>query len=95
MPVLYARDVPEDVVDALKERAAAREMSMFAYVVEELSRIAARPTNADVRALARIVSRVSRLAVAETNLLELNINPVFVLEEGKGAVAADALVVKA
>ena len=49
----------------------------------------------DVRALARIVSRVSRLAVAETELLELDINPVFVLEEGKGAVAADALVVKA
>ena len=48
----------------------------------------------DVRALARIVSRVSRLAVAETELLELDINPVFVLEEGKGAVAADALVVK-
>ena len=49
----------------------------------------------DVRALARIVSRVSQLAVAETTLLELDINPVFVLEEGKGAVAADALVVKA
>ena len=48
MPVLYARDVPEDVVDALKERAAARGMSMSAYVVEELSRIAARPTNADL-----------------------------------------------
>ena len=48
MPVLYARDVPEDVVDALKERAAARGMSVSAYVVEELSRIAARPTNADI-----------------------------------------------
>ena len=49
----------------------------------------------DIRALARIVSRVSQLAVAETSLLELDINPVFVLEEGRGAVAADALVVKA
>ena len=49
----------------------------------------------DIRALASIVSRVSRLAAIETNLLELDINPVFVLEEGKGAVAADALVVKA
>ncbi|RRD64771.1 acetate--CoA ligase family protein [Fretibacterium sp. OH1220_COT-178] len=49
----------------------------------------------DIRALARIVSRVSQLAVTETGLLELDINPVFVLEEGKGAVAADALVVKA
>ncbi len=49
----------------------------------------------DIRALASIVSRVSRLASIETDLLELDINPVFVLEEGKGAVAADALVVKA
>lgn len=49
----------------------------------------------DIRALASIVSRVSRLAAIETDLLELDINPVFVLEEGKGAVAADALVVKA
>ena len=49
----------------------------------------------DIRALAGIVSRVSRLAAIETDLLELDINPVFVLEEGKGAVAADALVVKA
>ena len=37
MPVFYAWDVPEDVVDALKERAAARGMSMSAYVVEEIA----------------------------------------------------------
>ena len=70
MPVLYARDVPEDVVDALKERAAARGMSMSAYVVEELSRIAARPTNADIVARLRALDR-SRGATREDILDEL------------------------
>ena len=64
MPVLYARDVPEDVVDALKERAAARGMSMSAYVVEELSRSASRPTNADIVARLRALYR-SRGATRE------------------------------
>jgi len=45
----------------------------------------------DIRALASIVSRVSRLATIETDLLELDINPVFVLEEGKGAVAGTTM----
>lgn len=71
MPVLYARDVPEDVVDALKERAAARGMSMSAYVVEELSRIAARPTNADIVARLHALDR-SRGATREDILDELH-----------------------
>ena len=70
MPVLYARDVPEDVVDALKERAAARGMSMSAYVVEELSRVVARPTNADIVARLRALDR-SRGATREDILDEL------------------------
>ena len=71
MPVLYARDVPEDVVDALKERAAARGMSMSAYVVEELSRVVARPTNADIVARLRALVR-SRGATREDILDELH-----------------------
>lgn len=71
MPVLYARDVPEDVVDALKERAAARGMSMSAYVVEELSRIVARPTNADIVARLRALDR-SQGATREDILDELH-----------------------
>lgn len=70
MPVLYARDVPEDVVDALKERAAARGMSVSAYVVEELSRVVARPTNADIVARLRALDR-SRGATREDILDEL------------------------
>ena len=71
MPVLYARDVPEDVVDALKERAAARGMSMSAYVVEELSRVVARPTNADIVARLRALD-CSRGATREDILDELH-----------------------
>ena len=71
MPVLYARDVPEDVVDALKERAAARGMSMSAYVVEELSRVVARPTNADIVARLRALDR-SRGVTREDILDELH-----------------------
>lgn len=71
MPVLYARDVPEDVVDALKERAAARGMSMSAYVVEELSRVVARPTNADIVARLRALDR-SQGATREDILDELH-----------------------
>lgn len=48
----------------------------------------------DVYALAKIVSQVSQLACVEENLLELDINPVFVMPEGEGAVAADALVIR-
>lgn len=48
MSTLYVRDVPPEVSKALKERAAAEGKSLSAYVVSELSRIAARPTNAEV-----------------------------------------------
>lgn len=48
----------------------------------------------DTAALARIVSQVSKLACVEPDLLELDINPVFVMPEGQGAVAADALIVR-
>ncbi|WP_041459400.1 acetate--CoA ligase family protein [Aminobacterium colombiense] len=48
----------------------------------------------DVYALAKIVSQVSQRACAEEKLLELDINPVFVMPEGEGAVAADALVIR-
>ncbi|WP_286933215.1 MULTISPECIES: acetate--CoA ligase family protein [Aminobacterium] len=48
----------------------------------------------DVEALAKIVSKVSQLACIEEDLLELDINPVFVMPEGEGAIAADALVIR-
>jgi len=53
MKTLYVRDVPDDVVETLKERAAAEGRSLSAYVATELTRIAARPTNAEVVARLR------------------------------------------
>lgn len=48
----------------------------------------------DIAALAEAVAAVSRMACAEPDLLELDVNPLFVLPEGRGVVAADALVVR-
>ena len=48
----------------------------------------------DVEALAELVARVSRIAAAEPDLGELDLNPVFVGYAGQGAVAADALVLR-
>lgn len=48
----------------------------------------------DVRALSRVVADVSRLAhELGQSLVELDINPLFVLEEGKGVKVGDALLV--
>ena len=55
MTTLYIREIPESVAVTLKERAAAQGMSLSAYVGAELTRIAARPTNAEV--VARLRSR--------------------------------------
>jgi succinyl-CoA synthetase beta subunit len=48
----------------------------------------------DIAALARLLRIVSEFACAEPDLLELDINPVFVRAEGEGVVAADALVLR-
>ena len=48
MTTLYIRDVSDSVAETLKERAAAAGMSLSSYVANELSRIAERPTNAEI-----------------------------------------------
>lgn len=48
----------------------------------------------DIEALASLVESVSRMVLNEPDLLELDVNPVMVLEEGHGAVAVDALVIR-
>jgi plasmid stability protein len=48
MSTLYVRDVPPAVVETLKERAAAEGKSLSAHIAAELTRIASRPTNAEV-----------------------------------------------
>lgn len=53
MATLYIREVPEQVAQTLKERAAAQGTSLSAYVGAELARIAARPTNEEIAARLR------------------------------------------
>lgn len=48
MATLYIREVPEQVAQTMKERAAAQGTSLSAYVGAELARIAARPTNEEI-----------------------------------------------
>ena len=48
MATLYIRDVPDDVADELKARAAAEGVSLSAYVAAQLSRVASRPTNEQI-----------------------------------------------
>ncbi len=55
MTTLYIRDVSDEVAHTLKDRAAAEGKSLSAYVAGELSRIAARPTNAEI--VARLKAR--------------------------------------
>lgn len=57
MSTLYIRDVPEDVTETLKQRAADEGKSLSAYVAAELVRIASRPTNAQVVARLKARSR--------------------------------------
>lgn len=59
MTTLYIRDVPEEVAEKLKERAAAEGQSLSAYVGLELARIAARPTNTEIVARLRARDRSS------------------------------------
>lgn len=48
MATLYIRDVSDQVVGTLKERAAAQGQSLSAYVSAQLATLAARPTNAEI-----------------------------------------------
>lgn len=48
MTTLYIREVPEDVAETLKQRAAAQNQSLSAYVNAQLAVIAARPSNAEI-----------------------------------------------
>jgi antitoxin FitA len=55
MALIQIRDVPEPVRDELARKAAAAGQSMQAYLLGELSRLAQRPTMAEIvkRAQAR------------------------------------------
>jgi hypothetical protein len=55
MPLIQIRDVPESVRDELAKKAAAAGQSMQAYLLGELSKLAERPSMAEIvrRAQAR------------------------------------------
>lgn len=48
MALVQIRDVPEDVVEALKAQAAERGMTLAGYLRTELKRMAGKPTNAEI-----------------------------------------------
>ena len=48
MPLVQIRDVPDEVLNALKVRAAERGLTLAAYLRTELERLATRPTNAEI-----------------------------------------------
>lgn len=67
MATIYLRDVPDDVADALKERAAGEGRSLSAYLGAELAKIAARPTNAEI--VARLRARERREGPSEDDIV--------------------------
>ena len=48
MPLIQVRDVPEATLNALKARAAERGLTLTAYLRLELTKLAAKPTNAEI-----------------------------------------------
>lgn len=48
MSLVPIRDAPEEALNALKNRAAERGLTLAAYLRAELDRLAARPTNAEI-----------------------------------------------
>ncbi|MFI7701156.1 hypothetical protein [Nonomuraea sp. NPDC049480] len=63
--IIYIRDVDDDVIETLKQRAVEARMSLSAYAGQQLAMIARRPSNADVirRARQRGAARRERGAV--------------------------------
>src|SRR5690554_945800 len=70
----------------------AREMVGEVKAFEALAGYRGRPCG-DLNAIAEAIVKLSQLAVSETHMIaEAEINPLMVMEEGKGALAVDALV---
>lgn len=65
MTTLYIRDVPEEVAQVLRGRAAAEGKSLSTYVAGELRSIAARPTNAEVVERLRAMDRSGAPSTAD------------------------------
>ena len=59
MPLIQIRDVPEPVRDELARKAAAAGQSMQAYLLGELSKLAERPSMAEIVARAQARARTT------------------------------------
>ena len=59
MPLIQIRDVPEPVRDELARKAAAAGQSMQAYLLAELSKLAERPSMAEIVARAQARARAT------------------------------------
>ena len=84
MPLIQIRDVPESVRDELARKAAAAGQSMQAYLLGELSKLAERPS------MAEIVARAQARARATGSTVTMN-DAVTALTE-PGSPAADLLI---
>ena len=67
MPLIQIRDVPEAVRDELARKAAAAGQSMQAYLLAELSKLAERPSMAEIvrRALERAKASGSTVSMED------------------------------
>jgi len=63
MPLIQIRDVPEAVRDELARKAAAAGQSMQAYLLGELTKLAERPSMAEIVRRAQGRARASRSTV--------------------------------
>jgi plasmid stability protein len=61
--MLQVRNVPDDVHTALKARAAKEGMSLSAFALRELQRVAARPSMQEV--LSRAAARGGQVSLAD------------------------------
>jgi len=86
------RDVALQVAPVTEQQAAGMLRSLKAFALLDGAR--GRP-RVDVAAAARAVSSLSRFAVRHADAVaEIDINPLVVLDEGQGAFALDALLVR-
>lgn len=65
MATIYVRGVSDDVVSALKMRAATEGASLSTYLAAELSKLAKRPSNFDIVEKLKNRERRSELTAAE------------------------------
>lgn len=86
-------EIAEDIAFRIAPLSAADALGMIreirGYKILEGVRGAPR---ADIDALVEILMKVSRLAVENEEIAEMDINPLFVYPSGKGVTAADALI---